>query len=916
MTGISALQKLKKAVADGSNEDIISLLQEAPNAVNENTIEAAVRNNIEILDRDHVLPEQTVKEIIDDILMRTPLTMSYESDDCMLTDQETDQEHWLTGNLGKWLNCWNYWAAYRKKLENKMSREDLEKTKQSTMRILQAAGNPQSAGSWHRKGMVVGEVQAGKTSNYIGVMCRAADVGYRVFIVLAGITDYLRKQTQDRIQEDFIGDKYTRPIFLTGKRDFSKQSADSVAMTLSADDKNPLVLVLKKHKKVLENLCSWIKENNEHNPLFKDVALMLIDDEADNASVNTNTSTQDASAINRNIRKLLNLFSRAAYLGYTATPFANIFIDFDKDPYKDDSLFPRNFIYYLPPSKQYAGATEFFINGKSQFIREIDDCGESSSNGDAKDLLLYIKHPKKFRVTALPESLKNAVCMFVQVCSIRLLRDQTNEHNSMLINVSRFNDVQKQIAKHTSDYLQEIKEDIEVNVGLKTPDPDSVLIRMEKLYDQEYRDAAGLSWEQIKSKLLDAITKIQVELVNQKNSSKNVLDYKAYKDGLSVIAVGGLSLSRGLTLEGLSISYVVRNTLMYDALLQMGRWFGYRNGYKELCRVFLMPKAVKWYTFVTEAVNELYDDFAFMEQKEATPVEFGLKVRKNPNNLLITAQSKMRNAVSVTLRANLWGRTIETYNVYPDGHKQEENLQLVKDFTADLIKKYGKPSPSIGRSGLVWRNAEISEIKQFVHKFRNTPNAVSVQPQAVESFLQKMQDEYNYTAASVAVISPQTGRDSRTRVELTEDITVFTALRSFSLEDDHTATVGKNRHIISGSNSKGDVSADAVIDFTQEELDSLKEKINSSHSPDSATSIMYSCRKQPLLLILLLNLTENTNGQKMQTIYSQVPAYALVFPKPDNINTDEADVVYTLNKVCYSMYSEPEEDEAHGSSNE
>ena len=353
--------------------------------------------------------------------------------------------------------AWTYAAAYENYLlKDGWAPRMVQSLSDVTARILGHLQDPHSEGTtWNRRGLVIGHVQSGKTANYTGTIARAADAGYKFIIVIAGIHNNLRKQTQERIDEAFIGRSsdpddrrsigvglepgYPHPATLTNiNEDFNKNTAAKSGWKIN-DFSKPIILVIKKNVTTLTALHKWLKElNAEGDGRISDVPMLLIDDEADNASINTNKEDLDPTRTNAMIRRILGLFAKSCYVGYTATPFANIFINpeaYDEDVREE--LFPRDFIYCLDAPTTYFGAEKVFLNEETSesTVRPIDDC---------EDLIPY-SHKRDDPVAELPPSLYRALDEFIVARAIRNLRGQTNKHCSMMINVSRFVPVQKAV---------------------------------------------------------------------------------------------------------------------------------------------------------------------------------------------------------------------------------------------------------------------------------------------------------------------------------------------------------------------------------------------------------------------------------------------------------------------------------------
>jgi hypothetical protein len=645
--------------------------------------------------------------------------------------QAEDYKPWLAEKQGG-IN-WYYWARYRKHLliTKGFSPHVVRTLDTITDEIIDHLEDPLKEGAWARRGLVVGHVQSGKTANYTGLVCKAADAGYRVIIILTGMLNSLRNQTQERIDSDFMGWCTHRkehigasrfgtermPFYLTTSlEDFKRTTANSFGMKLDAL-KEPVVLVLKKNKSTLENLHKWLSEHNKHN--LKEFPMLLVDDEADHASINTKKEDKDPATINWAIRNLLSIFERNSFVGYTATPFANIFIDPETEHemqngeiYRD--LFPRDFILSLDPPDNYIGPHRIFTAAS-----DLDSLREIVDNDD----LLPVKHPIDFPPTLLPGSLEKAIHCFILAKTIRVLRGQNGKHHSMMINVSRFTAVQNLLQGLVSERVKELRESVNNFSGLPQEQAlaNSSLNSIYETWEAEFKQS-GFKWPQVQAALKNAIGPIKVISVNVSSSADDRLDYssKKFPDGVSVIAIGGLSLSRGLTLEGLLVSYFLRNSIMYDTLMQMGRWFGYRDGYEDLCRIFMSPDASSWYTHIAEATEELRSDFVAMKKARLTPAEFGLRVRSHPTALIVTARNKMRTGKNVPHRISLEGRLIETLVLSPDKDVIQENLLLIKR----TIEKAGQEAKgNVARTfrGYTWENVPIETVQAFVEQFKNHP---------------------------------------------------------------------------------------------------------------------------------------------------------------------------------------------------
>lgn len=561
-----------------------------------------------------IFPNMDVAQIKNELLSLYGVRIQ----DFQILEGNERRQPWLRDFKAERKSTWDFWVRYKQYLSEQKGFAPLviQKLDEMSDRILDNLFNPQSTNiTIDKKGLVVGQVQSGKTANYTGLICKAADAGFNFIVVLAGILNNLRSQTQSRIDEGFLGfdTQYERAYNINNTTKigvglipgFDSAIANSYTTSLDSGDFNsraantagfnfnapqPIILVVKKNAAVLKRLNTWLKAQAGGHKIANK-SLLLIDDEADNASINTKKDKDlDPTAINKGIRTLIGQFNRSAYVGYTATPFANIFIAQD-----ESDLFPRDFIINLPAPTNYIGPEKVF--GTSMDVEEEEDLLPIVV--PISDYSTFIpeghkKNDPKPTFADIPESLKTAIKSFILTCAIRLARGQENKHNSMLIHVSRYQLWQNEIKELVAQQFSYYKQEIEAN------DP-SVLREFQDLLEHDYTETtnkiknstlSGINhclqvhqWKDIKPLLFKVVQKIEVKSIN--GSSGDVVDYQLNsKNGVSVIAIGGDKLSRGLTLEGLSISYFLRASKMYDTLMQMGRWFGFRPGYVDLCRLF------------------------------------------------------------------------------------------------------------------------------------------------------------------------------------------------------------------------------------------------------------------------------------------------------------------------------------------
>lgn len=813
-----------------------------------------------------------------------------------------------------------YWGRYKRLLaEKNYSSQVLATMDNVTDRILGLLENPENEGQWNRRGMVVGHVQSGKTANYTGLIGKAADAGYRIIIVIAGIHNNLRNQTQARIDEGFVGrdsslkvtdrdrriigvgrydSRYLPWTFTNSVRDFNRVGAEQVGGKLS-DLRVPAVFVIKKNSNTLKNLTDWLKEYNARGGgRTVEAPMLLIDDEADNASINIRHGQGEVSKINAQIRELLRMFERSCYVGYTATPFANIFISPDTDDEMlGEDLFPRHFIVGLDPPTNYFGATRVFVDEPRAFIRHIDD------NED----YLPLTHPKDTQVTTLPPSLIRAVRTFVVARAIRLVRGQVNQHCSMLVNASRFTDVQRQIRNEIHVKLEAIQASCRVNGALPPPKAlkDPEISELHAVWEEEYSDT-DTEWPQVQKALHEAASPIRAVEVNSRSSGAlNYADHE--KTGLNVIAVGGFSLSRGLTLEGLTVSYFLRNSMMYDTLMQMGRWFGYRPGYEDLCRVWMLEEAESWYRYIAESIEELREEMRRMEEANATPEQFGLKVRSHPDTLIVTARNKMGSGEQVVVRVGLGNEFIETTALRWDGDNLKANRRAAEAFAERLVAA-GKPlaaSEQVSGGRLV-REVPVGPILEFLTEFQNDPQSLLTDPAPVRRYIE---DRAQGELKTWDVLVPSVSRpDHVPLINSSLGIRVTCQRR----KDGKNSRAGKtllvtdNQRVASRGVEKTGVAPEAIK--AAEEEYRRENNVGEDDVRNYPDRIYRHKRKRPLLVLHLLAIGDAGDDLSKE---QPVVAWSISFPKT-GLPEDRVEYVVNTTWMRENYRDDLDEDEMAG----
>ena len=719
---------------------------------------------------------------------------------------------WLTGGRKK---GWRYWRRYDLYLRKRLSSLAVDGLDEATDRILALLEDPGREGVWDRRGLVVGHVQSGKTANYTGLICKAADAGYRIIIVLAGTHNNLRSQTQIRLEEGFLGYETSDRNGVAGYIGVGEHGADSdinpncatnrsddgdfntrVAKHLAiSPEQRPWLFVVKKNKTVLDRLLKWIhnhvadSRDSDGHPLVSGFPLLLVDDEADHASVDTGDQEvgtdgkvldeeYQPTVINSRIRRILHTFSRKVYVGYTATPFANVFIDRRKETRREGpDLFPRSFIINLPAPSDYGGPVQVFglktpegRQGGLPLVRQISEREVSAGQGGWMPARHTRRHIPQFeKRDELPPSLREAIAVFALCCAVRVLRGQGGRHCSMLIHVTRFTDVQNHVYRQVGLLVRYYRACLR---GIGKMERDALLKVWKQLWDDDIVLTSGRmadlsgegracfqlpSWENV----VEVLPEVMEDLVNGvrviNGTAGDVLDYEEHqRTGLKVIAIGGDKLSRGLTLEGLCVSYFVRSAKMYDTLMQMGRWFGYRPGYLDLCRLYTTPDLAEWFGHIADAGEELRGEFDAMARMHATPENYGLKIQSHPV-LMVTSPLKMRSAE--TLQLSFSGSLLETVAFHRDDCILRRNFAAMER----LLLAAGAPAegPDVVRqraggtqrwNAWVWRDVSWKFVVEFFSGYDTHPSAHKVNSAVLAEFVGAMAENGELTSWTVAVI--------------------------------------------------------------------------------------------------------------------------------------------------------------------
>lgn len=545
-----------------------------------------------------------------------------------------------------------------------------------------------------RKGLVLGYVQSGKTQNFTALITKAADCGYKLVIVLSGVDNEIRRQTQSRVNRDVLGfsDEFTgagvpypRPrweYFTDEENDFGNPPKKSKEV-LSSD--SPCCLVVKKYPTVLDNLISWLSNAGD---LLERVPVLIIDDEADQASPSTARDDEDPTRINACIRRIIMLFKNCKYVAYTATPFANFFINASSrtDEHGDD-LFPSNFVRSLPLPKGYFGTADIYglPPGVLRDGQEVAPAGICRLTEDSPEQFGDIDDAN------VPAGLNRAVSNYYISTALLLLRTGSFDvPTSMLVHVSHLNNDHEDNRNAVEAAVSQLRSAAFSNFG-------SGVLRktLEDLYREDYLDQEQSfkstfpdveisfpGFDEVWSNVLKLLREDHVEVRVVNGDEGRAPDFEGLNSperNIKVILVGGNLLSRGLTIKNLLVSYFLRDPGQADTMLQMARWLGYRRNYAYLMRIFCSEQCHRDMEAIAGAEQDVRNQISELNTQGKTPAEFAIRVRIR-EGLLPTRRNAMRSVTSGALNGN-FGAQLRESREFP-----EDNLQnVVRQHESNLL---------------------------------------------------------------------------------------------------------------------------------------------------------------------------------------------------------------------------------------
>lgn len=770
---------------------------------------------------------------------------------------------------------WYYWPTLRTYLLGVKGRprDTVLSLDDASDRILRELVPP-STPEFDIRGLVLGHVQSGKTANFTALIAKAADAGYRLVVVLSGIDNGLRRQTQIRLNRELTGYPTNPPgavrmppigrhwhQFTTDDLDgdFHPGRANHAALQGS----QPVLLVVKKNGSVLRRLRAWFQAAPAE--VRANLPALFIDDEADQASVDSRGSYQteeefDAdnpeyeppAVINGLIRELLSMFARRAYVAYTATPFANILIPHNTyDGNAGADLYPKDFFIDLPKPRGYFGTEEFF----GRFDPIADDVVKGLDVLRIVSPEEVVEFVQENKATA---SVINALYSFVLGGAARAARGNGKAPCTMLVHTSQRIADQKTSKHIVEQILRDFKDEwrYDRDGGIRG--------RLQQLWESDFLPTSSAipnakphTFAEVEPNIGPFLELVVVREIN--SDQGEVLDYEREPE-LKAIAVGGNRLSRGLTLEGLLVSYFARRSPQYDTLLQMARWYGYRGGYEDLTRIYTTGQLANWFADLSMVEYRLRQDMQMYEHNpDLKPIDVGMRILQHPS-MQVTSALKRRHSTSTTISQSFAGQLEQTYK-FPmqDDESLATLCELNRIATRNFLSVLGQSS-SREKFGPMWSDIGASEIVSFLRNFHVDSMAGNLVPELIAGWIERQNVNGELVNWTVLV----RGR---------EDENPVLGAATWLPEGEQTVwNVARTR--LKGTNSLGVIttSGDEAFGLDDKELIEMERKLSTGEFKDSNRAARFSrSPKRGLLLLYPISKKSGvdtiTNGREL--LYSQ-----------------------------------------------
>lgn len=658
-----------------------------------------------------------------------------------------------------------HWPALRSRLAQRLGDQTAEGIHKTTESIMKGLRAPKTS-SFATRGLVLGYVQSGKTTNFMTLAAKAADRGYKLIVVLSGMTDILRSQTQNRIDTMLIDGSHKWHRLTTETSDFGEHSnAGSLFTNFSQSDGGAMIAVIKKNPARLRRLRDWIVDAGTN--AMKLAPMLVIDDEADQASIDVGKDV--VSTINGLLRDILQ-HPKSAYVAYSATPFANFLID----PNNEEDLYPRDFIVPMPKPEGYFGAEQLF--GRVDYP---EDYGLDVIRSVPEEDIVAVRPPNTAAIDAgwvagTPDSLRSAVLWFLLATAARRRRVGRAQHSTMLVHTSMLSTVHSELKATLQSLLEELGRSVRSEAFVNS----DLAREMESIWSDERTRALTanfqyevLEWQEVCSAVAGVLADTRIVVDNYKSHDR--LSYES-TDPATVIVIGGNTLSRGLTLEGLVSSYFVRAASAFDTLLQMGRWFGYRVGYEDLGRIWMPDQQATWFRDLSGVEAQVREQISRYAKEQLTPMQLGVRIRLHPV-LAVTAASKMRNARKTSLS---FSSTRPQTTILPlDSQTLRKNRGAIETFLKTLASYASSHDFPTATPGTLTRRGytgvAVKDILDLLSNFSFAADQVSISSELLTKYIRQQVGQNSLQSWRVVIME-----GSGETLELPQIGTVRSVVRS------------------------------------------------------------------------------------------------------------------------------------------
>lgn len=731
------------------------------------------------------------------------------------------------------------WHSYEKHLRGKgWDPEAIKDIDEASTRVVSLLDPPGKA-QIRTRGLVLGHVQSGKTASFTAVIAKAADVGYRFIIVLSGMNNVLRYQTQLRIDEDLIAANLEHWITVTNVED-DFASSTNVNSFLTEKHSTKVLGVVKKNSARLKRLYKWL--TGARPEVLRACPVLIIDDEADQASPNSHPKPDERTKINEWIVKLLADLPKAAYVGYTATPFANLFID----PSLPEDLYPRDFIVDLPRGTGYFGAEQIFgrapldeaedpVDGLN-VIRLVPECEGAQLKPPNRDA----------RFTFIPEitpTLREAVLYFWMATAARRVRGQRSKHASMLIHTTQYAAVHRNAKGVVDAFQNTVLKQVQQGDAALAGELEALWLREQAALPSQELGLEPVAFGDLMAHMAAVVKQTETKVENGSSPTLDRVDYQQDADGNGriYIVIGGNVLSRGLTLEGLTVSFFIRSASAYDTLLQMGRWFGYRPGYADLARVWMTEELRDYFYDLASVEREIRQDISRYKNGDVTPMEFAVRIRQHPA-LAITAKLKMQHAVAAKMAFN--AREVQTIVFrHEDKAWLDQNLKAARDLIA-RIRAAGIQSATVSdKPHKVFFDVPSTQVLQFLSEYVIDVSNSEMPTGLLQSYIREQNQRGHIAAWTVAIVTRSEPLPALGTIDLGLDAEVPLVNRARSLRERSPQVVD-----IKALMSETDVAIDVPLSAAElrgKDRDTLRD-LRDEAVPDKGLLLLYPISKDSM----------------------------------------------------------------------